>query len=136
MRVFAENSIPCACLRSKSKFAPNFSASRTMDLPSVVSSKILAAKATLAISVIEWPLIGINSSAKRLPRVIVPVLSRTRVLISPQASMALPEVAMTLNCATRSMPAIPMVLSNPPIVVGMSATKRAIRTGTLTGLLT
>ena len=53
MRVLAENSTPWACLRSISNFAPNFSAKRIIDLPSGVSSKILAAKATLAISDIE-----------------------------------------------------------------------------------
>jgi len=36
---------------------------------------------------------GMNSSAKRLPNVIVPVLSNTKVLTSPQASTARPEVA-------------------------------------------
>ena len=71
-----------------------------------------------------------NSSARRLPRVMVPVLSSTRVLMSPQASTARPEVAITLNWATRSIPAIPMALSSPPMVVGIRATNRATRVTT------
>ena len=79
---------------------------------------------------------GIKASAKRFPKVIVPVLSKTKVFISPQTSTACPEVAMMLNWATLSIPAIPIALSKLPMVVGISATKRAINTVTLTGLLT
>ena len=49
---------------------------------------------------------------------IVPVLSRIIVSTSPQASTALPDMAMTLKRVTRSIPAIPMAESRPPMVVG------------------
>ena len=107
-----------------------------IDLPSGVSSNILAANATLAISVIECPQIGKKDSARRFPKVIVPVLSKINVLISPQASTACPEVAIILNWATLSIPAMPMALSKLPIVVGMSATNRETSMVILTGDLT
>ena len=53
--------------------------------------------------------------------------------MSPHASTALPEVAITLNRATRSIPAMPMALNNPPIVVGIKATSRATRLTTAVG---
>ena len=136
MRVSSENLTPRAWLRSKSICPPKLCATRVIDFPSDVSSNTLAAKAILAISSNEWPLRGINSCAKRLPKVIVPVLSRIRVVISAQASRASPEVAMMLNWATPFIAAILMVLNNPPIVVGISPTNRAIKIGTLTGLPT
>ena len=58
---------------------------------------------------------------------IVPVLSRIIVSTSPQASTALPDMAMTLKRVTRSMPAIPMADSRPPMVVGIRQTSRAIK---------
>ena len=58
--------------------------------------------------------------------VIVPVLSRMSVLISPEASTAFPDLAMTLNCVTRSMPAMPIADNSPPMVVGIRQTRRAI----------
>ena len=107
-----------------------------MERPSGVSSKMLAARATVATSARVCPFTGINSSAKRLPSVIVPVLSRTNVLISPQASTARPDVAITLNWATRSMPAIPIALNKPPIVVGIRATNREIKIAIVVGVFT
>ena len=73
------------------------------------------------------PGIGMNSTASRLPRVIVPVLSSSSTSQSPEASTARPERARTLRRTSRSMPAIPIAESRAPIVVGISATSRAIR---------
>ncbi|MNH46067.1 hypothetical protein D3C79_1087030 [compost metagenome] len=56
----------------------------------------------------------------------MPVLSKINVSTSPQASTALPDIAMTLNCVTLSIPAIPIADNNPPIVVGIKQTVSAI----------
>ena len=61
--------------------------------------------------------------------VVVPV-SRS-VDTSPAASTARPDMASTLRCTSRSMPAMPMADSSPPIVVGMRQTNRATSTTTL-----
>jgi hypothetical protein len=66
-----------------------------------------------------------------LPSVIVPVLSSSSVSTSPAASTARPDIASTLRCKTRSIPAIPIALSRPPIVVGIRHTSSAISTTTL-----
>src|SRR3546814_3799956 len=58
-----------------------------------------------------------KASARRLPKVMVPVLSRSRVSTSPAASTARPEVAITLKRTSRSMPAMPIADSKPPIVI-------------------
>src|SRR6202140_4989555 len=71
-----------------------------------------------------------NSAACRLPSVIVPVLSSSSVFTSPAASTARPDIASTLCCTRRSMPAIPIADSRPPIVVGMRQTSSAISTNT------
>ena len=73
-----------------------------------------------------------NSLAMRLPKVMVPVLSSSSVSTSPAASTARPEVASTLNRTSRSMPAMPMADSRPPMVVGISVTSSATSTTTLT----
>ena len=65
---------------------------------------------------------AMNSTACRLPSVMVPVLSSSSVLISPEASTALPLIASTLCCITRSMPAMPIAESSPPMVVGIRQT--------------
>ncbi len=65
--------------------------------------------------------------ACRLPMVIVPVLSSSSVLTSPAASTARPDMASTLRCTSRSMPAMPIADSSAPIVVGISATSSATR---------
>ena len=62
-----------------------------------------------------------NSVAWRLPSVIVPVLSSSSVWTSPAASTARPDIASTLCCTSRSMPAMPIADSRPPIVVGNQA---------------
>ena len=59
--------------------------------------------------------------------VIVPVLSSSSVFTSPAASTARPDMASTLRCTSRSMPAMPMADSSAPIVVGISATSSATR---------
>ena len=51
---------------------------------------------------------GTIREASRLPKVIVPVLSRRITSTSPDASTARPLMASTLKRATRSMPAMPM----------------------------
>jgi hypothetical protein len=61
--------------------------------------------------------------------VIVPVLSRSRVSMSPATSTALPLLAMMLAARARSMPAMPMAASRAPIVVGIRQTSRAISVG-------
>ena len=77
---------------------------------------------------------GMNSTACRLPSVMVPVLSSSRVLTSPAASTALPLMASTLCCITRSMPAMPMAESSPPMVVGIRQTSSEISTVTVGGV--
>ena len=65
-----------------------------------------------------------NSTAWRLPSVIVPVLSSSSTSTSPAASTARPDMAITLAWIMRSMPAMPMAESSPPIVVGIRQTKQ------------
>lgn len=65
---------------------------------------------------------GIKAAACRLPSVMVPVLSSSRVLTSPAASTARPDMASTLRCTSRSMPAMPMADSSAPMVVGIRHT--------------
>ena len=77
---------------------------------------------------VRTPATGMNSVAMRLPKVIVPVLSSSSVSTSPAASTARPEVAITLKRISRSMPAMPMADSRPPMVVGMRQTSSAIST--------
>ena len=45
----------------------------------------------------------------------------------------LPDIAITFAWSSRSIPAIPIAESSPPIVVGMRQTRRATRTVTVTG---
>ena len=71
------------------------------------------------------PASGRNSAAWRLPSVMVPVLSSSSVAQSPAASTARPDMASTLRCTRRSMPAMPMADSSAPIVVGIRHTSRA-----------
>ncbi|CAB4935901.1 unannotated protein [freshwater metagenome] len=97
-----------------------------MDRPSGVSSARDDNRAAAASSCTPTPGIGRNSVAWRLPRVIVPVLSSSSTSTSPEASTARPDSASTLRRTRRSMPAMPIAESSAPIVVGMSATSRAI----------
>ena len=61
----------------------------------------------------------------RLPRVMVPVLSSSSVSTSPAASTARPLMASTFLRSSRSMPAMPMAESRPPMVVGIRQTSSA-----------
>ncbi len=101
-----------------------------MERPSGVSSARLDNWAASASSASETPGAVRKASAWRLPSVMVPVLSRRRVLTSPAASTARPDRASTLRRTRRSMPAMPMAGSSAPIVVGMRQTSRATSTGT------
>jgi hypothetical protein len=74
-----------------------------------------------------------NSVACRLPSVIVPVLSSSSVFTSPAASTARPDIASTLCCTSRSMPAMPIAESRPPIVVGIRHTSSETSTNTVCG---
>ncbi len=105
-------------------------ASATMLRPSGVSSASDERSAASASSSLATPSAGMKSVAMRLPRVIVPVLSRRTTSTSPAASTARPERAITLCRMRRSMPAIPMAGRRPPMVVGMRQTRSATRTGT------
>ena len=71
--------------------------------------------------------------AWRLPSVMVPVLSSSSTSTSPAASTARPEVAITLACIMRLMPATPMADSRPAMVVGIRHTSSATSTTRLTG---
>ena len=73
-------------------------------------------------------------SAWRLPSVIVPVLSSSSTSTSPAASTARPDMAITLAWIMRSMPAMPMADSSPPMVVGIRQTSSATSTVTVTGV--
>jgi hypothetical protein len=71
---------------------------------------------------------AMNSVAMAVAEVMVPVLSSSSTSTSPAASTARPLVASTLRCTRRSMPLMPIALSNPPMVVGIRHTSRATRT--------
>ena len=105
---------------------PNFSFARTTMLrPSGVSSASEDNCASSANSrAVIFP-IGMKSTACRFPRVIVPVLSRSKTSTSPAASTAFPERAITFRRIRRSIPAMPIAGSNPPIVVGIRQTNNA-----------
>ena len=100
-----------------------------MLLPSGVGSAIDASPATRATSRAEAPPSGTNCVARRLPIVIVPVLSSRSVSMSPATSTALPLLAMMFAARARSIPAIPIAASRAPIVVGIRQTSSAIRVG-------
>ena len=96
--------------------------------PSGVPSARLDSRPPRPAALVGVPLTGMNSVARRLPQVIVPVLSSSSVSMSPAASTALPEVASTLRCTSRSMPAMPIADSSAPIVVGIRQTSSAVST--------
>ena len=108
-------------------------ASTTIERPSGVSSASEESCAASAISASLTPGAGKNSVAWRLPKVIVPVLSSSSVFTSPAASTARPDIASTLCCTSRSMPAMPMAESSPPMVVGIRQTSSETRTKTVCG---
>ena len=96
-------------------------------MPSGVSSGSEASSAASASACSVTPGAGTKASAMRLPKVIVPVLSSSSVSTSPAASTARPDFAITFARTSRSMPAMPIADSRPPIVVGISVTKSATR---------
>ncbi len=107
--------------------SPNRSAQyATMLVPSGVWSARLDSRATSASSPSVAPPTGISSVHRRLPKVIVPVLSSSSVSTSPAASTARPDLASTLRCTSRSMPAMPIAESSAPIVVGIRHTRSAV----------
>ncbi len=63
----------------------------------------------------------------RLPKVMVPVLSSSRVSTSPAASTARPDLATTLAPTRRSMPEMPIAESRPLMVVGIRVISSATR---------
>ncbi len=99
-----------------------------MDRPSGVSSARLDSCAASASASGSTPRTARNSAACRLPNVMVPVLSSSNVFTSPAASTARPDIASTLCCTRRSMPAMPMAESSAPMVVGIRQTSNATST--------
>ena len=94
-----------------------------IDFPSGVSSEAednIHASIKLRLS---KPSTGKKSVALRLPIVMVPVLSSRSVSTSPAVSTALPDLVITFARSARSIPAIPIAESKPPIVVGIRQTK-------------
>ena len=103
-------------------------AKTTMLRPSGVSSERLDSCAASASSSALTPGIATKATACRLPRVMVPVLSSSRVSTSPAASTARPDIASTLKLTRRFMPAMPIADSSAPMVVGIRVTNSAART--------
>ena len=68
---------------------------------------------------------GKKAVAIRFPMVMVPVLSSSKTSTSPAASMARPLMAITFLRIKRSMPAMPMAETRPPMVVGIKQTSKA-----------
>ncbi len=112
---------------SRPRTAKRSFASTTMLRPSGVSSASEASWAASASSRSGTPGAARKAVACRLPSVIVPVLSSRSTSTSPAASTARPEVAITLAWIMRSMPAMPIAESSPPIVVGIRHTSSAAR---------
>ncbi|VVN40139.1 hypothetical protein PS645_05356 [Pseudomonas fluorescens] len=98
-----------------------------MDLPSAVSSASDANSAPSASCMALTPGAAYTAVHRRLPNVMVPVLSSNNTCTSPAASTARPDLAITLRRTRRSIPAIPMADNKPPIVVGISVTNNATR---------
>ena len=100
--------------------------SSRIDLPSGVSSETEESMQVRISCAGSVPAIGWNRVALRLPMVIVPVLSSSSVSTSPAVSTARPDLVITLACSARSIPAMPMAESSPPIVVGIRQTNSEI----------
>ncbi len=131
IRVWAVKATKSAVVSSpaeRSRRPCSFLARTTIERPSGVSSARLDSCAASARACGPQPSTGMNSAAWRLPRVIVPVLSSSSVFTSPAASTARPDIASTLCCTSRSMPAMPMADSSAPIVVGIRQTSSATST--------
>ena len=133
MRVGAEKGMKVwSAPRSRSRMSKRSLARTTIERPSGVSSASEASWAASATSCSLCPPTGKKSEAIRLPRVMVPVLSSSRVCTSPAASTARPLMASTLRWTRRSMPAMPMADSRAPMVVGIRHTSSATRMTTET----
>ena len=133
MRVWAVKGTNCAPVSSpgdRSRSPCSRLASTTIERPSGVSSARLESWAASASAGAETPATGSSSAACRLPSVMVPVLSRSRVFTSPAASTARPDMASTLCCTSRSIPAMPMAERRAPMVVGIRQTSSATSTTT------
>ena len=132
MRVCAVKGTNCACgwAMSRPRRLNLSFASTAMLRPSGVSSASDASCAASARRSTVTSGAGMKSVAWRLPSVMVPVLSSSNTSTSPEASTARPLMARTLCWSRRSMPAMPMALNNPPMVVGIKHTSSAISTGT------
>ena len=128
IRVWAVKGTKLCSPSSRSRTSKRSFASTTIERPSGVSSASEASWATSASSRSSTPGTGRNSVAWRLPSVIVPVLSSRSTSTSPEASTARPDIASTLRCTRRSIPAMPIAERSAPIVVGISATSSAIST--------
>ena len=129
MRVAALNGTNTVSCSDSGARSPYSSLARTtMERPSGVSSARLDSCAARASRCGSTPATGTNSKAWRLPRVMVPVLSSSSTSTSPAASTARPDMASTLRCTRRSIPAIPIAESSAPIVVGIRQTSSAIST--------
>ena len=108
-------------------------ASTTMLRPSGVSSANDASCAASANARGSVWFTEMKATAWRLPSVIVPVLSSNSTSTSPAASTARPDNAITLRRISRSMPAMPMAGSSPPMVVGIRQISSATSTVTVMG---
>ena len=128
MRVWAVNGTITAPAASGAVRPKAVVASSTIERPSGVSSATEESNAALATSCTSTSWTGMNSAAWREPKVMVPVLSSSSVDTSPAASTARPDIASTLRWTRRSMPAMPIAESSPPMVVGIRHTSRAIST--------
>ncbi len=128
MRVWAVKGMSSAPGRGSAGAPWWASTSATIERPSGVSSARLDWTAASARSRIGTLGIGMSSVAWRLPKVIVPVLSSSSVEQSPAASTARPDIASTLRCTRRFMPAIPIADNSAPMVVGIRQTKSATST--------
>ncbi len=97
-------------------------ASSMIDFPSGVSSAI-EDKTQASINTASSTFFsGQNEVAFLLPMVMVPVLSNNNVSRSPAVSTALPLLVITFALNALSIPAMPMALSKPPMVVGIRHT--------------
>ena len=128
MRVCAVNSMISHPSGAASSAAPSVWARSTIERPSGVRSARLANRAASRSSSWPTPGAGRNAVARRLPRVMVPVLSSSKVAMSPAASTDRPDRAITFARTNRSIPAMPMALSRAPIVVGIRHTSSATST--------
>src|ERR1700730_16984719 len=103
MRVCAEKGTKLASLpKSSCSRMPYCLASTTIERPSGGSSASEESCAASARSASLTPGMGMNSEAKRLPIVIVPVLSSSSTSTSPEASTARPHHAIHTGDANRA----------------------------------